>query len=129
MTCASRSYLQRCGVPAHPADLSRGHTLVQIVSPRSGQAVVHELYREGQVEKVAGQWQFAVNDSMAARTAALSGLGVVTTYRFFLEESLRNGDMVALFPDWRGSRIPVHIAWPENRQLPSKVRILGNASN
>ncbi len=123
VTCASRSYIDRAGQPAHPADLAMGHTLVQIVSPRTGQMVVNELYRDGQVERIGAQWQFAVNDSMAARTAALNGLGVVTTYRFLVEEYLSNGQMVELFSDWSNKRIPIHIAWPENRQLPSKVRI------
>lgn len=122
VTCASRSYLARHGTPQHPADLARLHTLVQIVSPRSGQSIDHHLHQGEQVEKIAGRWSFAANDSMAARTAALSGLGVVTTYRFLLEEHLKNGEMVALFPDWQGQQIPLHIAWPENRQLPSKVR-------
>ncbi|BFO09088.1 hypothetical protein GGER_15980 [Serratia rubidaea] len=85
--------------------------------------MVNELYRDRQVERINAQWQFAVNDSMAARTAALNGLGVVTTYRFLVEEYLSNGQMVELFADWSIQRIPVHIAWPENRQLPSKVRI------
>lgn len=123
VTCASRKYIERNGQPTHPADLALGHTLVQIVSPRTGQMVINELYRDQQAERISAQWQFAVNDSMAARTAALNGLGVVTTYRFLVEESLSNGQMVELFPDWNSRRIPVHIAWPENRQLPSKVRI------
>lgn len=123
VTCASRQYIERTGLPVHPADLALGHTLVQIVSPRTGQMVVNELYRDGQTERVSAQWQFAVNDSMGARTAALNGLGVVTTYRFLVEEYLSNGQMVELFPDWHNTPIPIHIAWPENRQLPSKVRI------
>lgn len=97
VTCASRQYIERTGLPVHPADLALGHTLVQIVSPRTGQMVVNELYRDGQTERVSAQWQFAVNDSMGARTAALNGLGVVTTYRFLVEEYLSNGQMVELF--------------------------------
>ncbi|CAI1141828.1 D-malate degradation protein R [Serratia quinivorans] len=123
VTCASRTYLERSGQPAHPADLAQGHTLIQIVSPRTGQRVINELYRDRQVERISAQWQFAVNDAMGARTAALNGLGVVTTYRFLVEEYLSSGQMVELFSDWSIQRIPVHIAWPENRQLPSKVRI------
>lgn len=123
VTCASRKYIERNGQPAHPAGLAPGHTLVQIVSPRTGQLVVNELYRERQSERIRAQWQFAVNDSMAARTAALNGIGVVTTYRFLVEEYLSNGQMVELFPGWKSRPIPVHIAWPENRRLPSKVRI------
>jgi len=29
---------------------------------------------------------------------------------------------VPLFPEWADEQVPVHIAWPENRHLPSKVR-------
>lgn len=123
VTCAASAYLDRYGIPSHPSELARNHTVVQIASPRTGQMIVHELSRDNQVEKIDGSWHFAANDSMAARTAALSGLGVITTYRFLVDEFLKNGQMMALFPDWHSQRIPLHIAWPENRQLPSKVRI------
>lgn len=33
VTCTSRQYIERTGLPVHPADLALGHTLVQIVSP------------------------------------------------------------------------------------------------
>ncbi|KGT86489.1 LysR family transcriptional regulator [Erwinia typographi] len=123
VTCAANSYLARYGTPQHPTELASAHSLVQIASPRTGQLIVHELYRDDQVEKMHGRWQFSANDSMAARSAALSGLGIVTTYRFLVEEFLQSGQMQALFPEWRNQQFPLHIAWPENRQLPSKVRI------
>ncbi|MCA4825840.1 MAG: LysR family transcriptional regulator, partial [Serratia rubidaea] len=55
VTCTSRQYIERTGLPVHPADLALGHTLVQIVSPRTGQMVVNELYRDGQTERVSAQ--------------------------------------------------------------------------
>lgn len=122
VTCASPDYLQQRGTPRHPRDLLKEHTLVQIVSPLTSRVFEQLVFSPKETVAISGQWQFAVNDSTAARTAALAGLGVVTTYRFLVEEALENGQLTALFPDWRGETVSVHIAWPESRHLPSKVR-------
>lgn len=122
ITCAAPAYLQKHGVPEHPQDLIRDHTLVQIASPQTGRVFEHQVFKDEQSVTVRGRWQFSVNDSTAALTGAIAGLGVLTTYRFLAQEALDNGALVPLFPEWADEQVPVHVAWPENRHLPSKVR-------
>lgn len=122
ITCAAPGYLEKHGTPSHPVELLKDHTLVQIASPHSGRVFEHPHYRHEEVMTLSGRWQCSVNDSTAALTACLAGLGVLTSYRFLMQPALDKGDLVALFTDWKVEAIPVHIAWPENRHLPSKVR-------
>jgi len=123
ITCASPAYLRRFGTPLHPKELARDHTLVRIASPQTGKVFDHVLLRDGESQEISGRWQFSVNDSTAALTAARAGLGVLTTYAFLAKPSLEQGELRRLFVDWQGENISVHIAWPENRHLASKVRL------
>ena len=123
MTCASPAYLERHGVPHAPADLTPGHTIVHMTSPRSGRDFIFQLRREEQIFEIHGAHQLSVNDSGAALAAGLAGLGVLTTYAFLVAPHVRSGALVPLFPEWRGDDIPVHVAYPVNRHLASKVRV------
>ncbi|HEI8865014.1 LysR family transcriptional regulator [Serratia sp. AKBS12] len=122
ITCASPDYLQRHGTPMHPNALRRDHQMIHVVSPQSGKPFIHQLLRQDERVTLDGDWLFAVNDANAALHAARAGLGVVTTYRFLAEEALRRGELVTILPDWQCEPAAVHIAWPENRHLASKVR-------
>lgn len=123
ITCASPAYLAQHGVPGDPSDLARDHTLVRMISPRSGRDFGFQLTRDGTTVDILGAHQLTVNDSAAALAAGVAGLGVLTTYRFLVEPHLRAGTLQPLFPEWQGDRIPVHVAWPVNRHLASKVRV------
>jgi LysR family transcriptional regulator, regulator for bpeEF and oprC len=123
VTCASPAYIEQYGKPDEPTDLAQGHTIVRIVSPRSGRDFVAQVRREEAVAEVHGAYQLSVNDSGAALAAGVAGLGVLTTYEFLVAPHLQSGTLQSLFPDWRGDDIPVHVAWPANRHLASKVRV------
>lgn len=123
ISCASTDYLATHGMPAVPADLEQGHTLIQIVAPRTGRAFTDDITRDGETVTLRGAHQLAVNDSTAALVAALAGLGIVTTYAFLLRPHIEAGRLHAVFPDWRGETVEAHVAFPVNRHLPAKVRV------
>lgn len=123
VTCATPTYLAMHGHPGHPQELARGHTLIQIASPKSGRAFDQELYRDGAVFVLQGTHQVSVNDSTAALMAGLAGLGVLTTYGFLVERYLTSGELQCVCPTWTGEQIPVHVAYPESRHVSSKVRV------
>ena len=123
VTCASAAYLARHGTPAEPAAVERDHTLVQIVSPRSGRGFTDDLHRNGATVTLRGQHQVAVNDSTAALTAALAGLGIVTTYAFLAQPHLNAGTLQVVLPAWQSDPVQAHVAFPVNRHLANKVRV------
>ncbi|WP_289367098.1 LysR substrate-binding domain-containing protein [Pantoea stewartii] len=75
---------------------------------------------------LSGPFQISVNDAYAAFSAARAGLGIVTTYEFLVADALRKGDLIRLFDDWLVDELPVHIAWPENRQLAPRIRLFAD---
>lgn len=123
VTCATPDYLARNGTPQHPADLEKGHTLIQIASPKSGRAFDQELVRGEEAFVLKGRHQVSLNDSTAALVAGLAGLGVLTTYGFLVDKYLASGELRAVCPDWSGEQMQVHVAYPENRSISSKVRV------
>lgn len=122
VTCATPEYLARHGTPTHPAELGKGHTLIQIASPQSGRAFDQELFRGEEAFVLQGRHQLSVNDSTAALVAGLAGLGVLTTYGFLVNKYLASGELRQVCAEWSGERIAVHVAYPENRSIASKVR-------
>jgi LysR family transcriptional regulator, regulator for bpeEF and oprC len=123
VSCASKAYLARHGTPVDPADLAQGHTLVQIVAPRTGRAFTDALSRDGQTVTLQASHRLAVNDSTAALLAAVEGLGIVTTYAFLAQPHIERGVLQSLFPDWQAEVVQAHVAYPVNRHLPAKVRV------
>lgn len=123
ISCASTAYLARHGMPAGPSDLEEAHTLIQIVSPRTGRGFTDDVVRDGITVTLKGGHYLAVNDSTAALMAAVAGLGIVTTYAFLARSHIDAGALHILFPDWESEAVEAHIAYPVNRHLPAKVRV------
>jgi len=123
ITCASPTYLKRYGTPQHPAELASVHQMIKMTSPTSGRDFNFSLSRGDERVELNGGYQISVDDSSAGLAACLTGLGVLNTYAFMVQPHVVSGALHHLFPDWRGDRIPVHIAYPVNRHLAHKVRV------
>lgn len=123
--CAAPHYLQKNGRPAHPSELLKYH-LIQVRSPQSGRSFEHILLKDNEYFAIQGPFQISVNDAYAAFCAALAGLGIVVTYTFLVKDALTKGKLVSLFDAWKVDDLPVHIAWPENRQLAPRVRLFSD---
>ncbi|MFZ6642366.1 LysR substrate-binding domain-containing protein [Undibacterium sp. TC4M20W] len=63
-----------------------------------------------------------VNDSNAALLAALTGLGILSTYEFLAREHLLSGALVPVLPHWSSEALPVHIAFSSNKNMARKTR-------
>ncbi|AEF47352.1 transcriptional regulator, LysR family [Serratia sp. AS12] len=123
--CAAPQYLEKNGRPTHPSELLK-HYLIQVRSPQSGRSFGHQLVKDNGSFAIQGPFQISVNDAFAALCAARAGLGIVTTYAFLVKDALIKGELVSLFDEWEVDKLPVHIAWPENRQLAPRVRLFSD---
>ncbi|WP_237713116.1 LysR family transcriptional regulator [Serratia sp. M24T3] len=121
-TCASPDYLRRTGIPTHPAQL-QGHQLIQVRSPQTGRSFEHAVSHIDGSVSLKGPWELSVNDASAALAAAEAGIGIVHTYKFLTTSAVSEGRLVPLFTKWQPDAVPVHIAWPENRHVSSRVRL------
>lgn len=121
--CASPAYLKRHGVPRHPRELENGHHTIRYMSPRDGKLYALKMCKDGEVVEVEGRHQLAVNDANAGVVAGLSGLGVLLTLSFLVQDHIRNGALEPLFTGWRTEAKPVYVVYPPNRHLSKKVRV------
>lgn len=121
-TFASPAYLDRHGVPASPDDLDE-HRVVGFVSSATRQVIPLEFQADGEVRTVPVP--AAVTVTAAGTNAALArlGLGLIQVPRYRVERYLASGELVEVLADWPPTPTPVHLLYPESRQLSPRVRL------
>jgi LysR family transcriptional regulator, regulator for bpeEF and oprC len=116
---ASRAYLDRRGMPAHPRDL-QAHDLVVFSggSHRSGWA----LRSGAELAQVALKPRLRVNNSFAVRDAAAEGLGIAQLPLRVAQPGVDQGRLVPVLSTWVPPAVPVHAVFASARYLTPKVR-------
>jgi LysR family transcriptional regulator, regulator for bpeEF and oprC len=120
---ATPDYLKRHGAPSHPYDLNDGHTVVRFFSPRTGRVFPFDFTKDGERIELEGRYIVSVNDSNAYLAAGLAGLGIILGPTFMVQQHVARGELVPVLADWWSEPIPVHVVYPPNRHLSTKVRI------
>lgn len=123
LVCAHRSYLERHGVPAHPADLQDRHRVVGYFSSLTGKPFNLVFERDGERLEVQPARTLSVNESTAHLTALVCGLGIGQNFRFQVQPYLERGELVHVLPEWRQARHPLYAMYPQNRHMNAKVRV------
>jgi DNA-binding transcriptional LysR family regulator len=117
-------YLKRRRVPRTREDLAR-HDCIQFVLPSSGQVVPWLLQREGRIIEWMTEGRLrCADDILAPITLARAGGGLVQTYRFLIEDDLREGHLVEVLAEHAGASRPFSLIYPANRHMPLRVRVL-----
>jgi LysR family transcriptional regulator for bpeEF and oprC len=122
VTVASRAYIERHGMPAHPQEIERDHKMIAFVSPRTGQLFPEVFEMGGERIEFVAQRRVTVNDSNAHLASILAGLGISQTARFAAAPYLASGELVPVLPQWRHPPVPLHVVYPPNRHLSAKTR-------
>lgn len=123
VACATPAYLQASGTPAHPLDLEDGtHRVVSYFSGRTGRVFPFEFRRGDERHEVHGRYDVAVNDGGAYLAAGLAGLGVIQAVRATAQPHLDDGSLVQVLSDWHADPLPIHVVYPPNRHLSTKLR-------
>lgn len=125
-TCATPGYLKRHGVPKHPLELEdpdSGHTLIRYFLPRTGQLRPFIFLKDGERLEIQGHHQIALNDAISIVTAGLAGLGIMHGLSFLVQSHISDGTLEPVLLDWSANTVPLHIAYPPNRNMSNKVRV------
>jgi DNA-binding transcriptional LysR family regulator len=123
LTCAAPSYLARHGRPAHPSELGEArHECIYYQDPVTGRPFPWEFHRGRQKLGVAVSGRLAVNNVGTMIGACLAGHGVAQLLALGIEDLLRRGKIVELFPDWPGERFPLYAFHLSRHVPPAKVR-------
>lgn len=124
ITCAAPSYLERHGEPQSPADLDNNHFLVGYFSPDSGQRWPMTFTANGESIEVSGRYIAAFNDGNAYVAAGVAGLGVIQAPLFMVQQYFPDRRLRPILTEWTGEAMPLHVVYPPNRHLSTKLRIL-----
>jgi len=119
IACGAPSYFERCGMPMHPAELSRHHCLVY---PHSTISSEWEFHKDGQRTRVSVSGHFSANNGEALCRAAVDGLGIVMMPSFLTGEDLRQGRLMQVLPDYDVPVSDVYAVYLPNRYLLPKIR-------
>ncbi|NIH31152.1 LysR family transcriptional regulator [Hafnia paralvei] len=105
--CASPRYLNRCGIPETPDELSQHQWLV---NTNEAVPVSIELHRNnGETRKISLPDIATGSSSMnVLRAFTLEGIGVSIQPLYEIEYELKRGDLVLLLPEWRPAPLKLH---------------------
>jgi len=121
VTCASRDYLQRRGTPQTLEDF-RAHDAVNYVGV-NGRTLPFEFLIDGETHRIQLGGPVTVSSAYAYAACCTAGMGFVQVPRYHVDEQLRSGTLVEVFPDWAPPPMPVSMMYPNARHLSSRVRV------
>jgi LysR family transcriptional regulator for bpeEF and oprC len=123
VTCATPAYLKQHGVPAYPDELKNGHKLVGYLSTRTGRAFPFRFLHDGKQSEIATEYRIGISESNAHLAACVAGIGIVQTFAYSVETSLRDGTLVEILKSWRPPSYPFHVVYPHNRHVTQRLRV------
>jgi len=121
---ATPAYLSARGLPASPADLA-AHECLRFGIPgfrrswrfRQGMGEVHDVPVSGRV---------VISNGLALQSCALAGLGVALLPCWLVDDMVRAGQLVDIFPRWEVSgadfATAVWLVFPTRAYVPRKTR-------
>lgn len=117
LVCAgARSYFERHGTPATPADLARHNCLVY-----DNAAAWPFVGPDGKFG-VPVSGNLSSNSVEAIRAGVLAGVGIGLFTRMSLAEALQSPDIVTVLDDFVQETLDVSLIWPSRRLVSSRVR-------
>jgi DNA-binding transcriptional LysR family regulator len=124
---AAPAYLARCvppGPPADPRELEHGaHRIVGFLWGRTGKTYPVVLRRDGETLTIEGRYVVAVDDGNAYLAAGLAGMGVLWLPHYMAKPHVASGELLPLLEDWRLDPMPLHVAYPRNRYVSTRLRV------
>lgn len=121
--CAAPDYLNRHGVPRHPADLVRHQCL-------HGNWGEHERWQfvgeDGQSEEVRVASRLRINHWPALLTAALSGAGITLQPAEQVHEHIAAGRLLPLLGRYQSPAKTLYFIYPAARRQVLKITLLGD---
>jgi len=120
-TCASRTYLERYGEPAHPDELQR-HVGLQYSHISYQQQWRYET-PQGRTIFAQPQIRIRANNGEALACAAVAGLGITTGPTFILGSYLKDGRLVSILNEYRRPPVGIYAVYPPGRMLPRRIQV------
>lgn len=119
---ASPDYLRRRGTPQALEDLA-AHDCIQFELPSSGRRIPWTLQVEGEAADIVTDGPYGTGeDVLGGVSLARAGAGLFQTYRFVVEDDLREGRLTEVLQRHGGSTRPFVLLYPHARHVSRRVR-------
>ena len=119
---AAPSYLERHGIPTHPAELSRHCALAYTGgSSRGVWRFAHATFGEETVEPPVRIW---TDNADLLNPALLAGQGLAIQPEFLVWRELRSGALSVIMRDWTVTPLGLHLVMPPSPLRPLRVQVL-----
>jgi DNA-binding transcriptional LysR family regulator len=119
---ATPDYLEKHASLLTLADLPH-HECIQFDLPSSGRRIPWLFRENGADVEYAGDGGYTLSDDvLGGVTLARNGAGLFQTYRFIVEDDLREGRLIEVLKDLGGRSRPFNLLYPYNRFVPLRVR-------
>ena len=119
MIVAAPTYLEKAGSPKSPSDLA-SHKI--ILGPAGRGAQGWKFSKNGKALSVKVDSPVTVSVNEAATSAAVAGMGIITTSYWGCKAELETGQLIRLFPDWEIGQVSVHAVLAGGRQAKPSAR-------
>lgn len=117
---AAPAYLKQHGLPAHPEVLS-GHAWISL-SLLPAPLTWAFTHTDGSTLTVQMKSRFQVDAPSSLLALLRQGAGISVMEELSLQDALRNGDLVRIFPEWSLPSGGIYAVLPPGRHIPAKVR-------
>ncbi len=115
---ASPLYLEKMGIPAHPAQLEE-HALIYCWPHQHWQLTD----RDEQTVQIKRTAKLTVNQTQAAVRAARRHLGIVNAPLHYVHPFLQDEQLVPVLPDWKTGNRPFYILRCQPQFAPLRVKM------
>jgi DNA-binding transcriptional LysR family regulator len=122
ITCASRTYVEKHGLPKS-LDALEGHLAIGFISSRTGQIMPLEFVVSDEVRYVTLPSRLTVNNSDTMVDLARRGFGLIQAPRYRLQRDIDEGVLVEVLADFPPPPTLLSALYPQNRQLSPRVRV------
>lgn len=119
---ATPAYLKAHGMPRSLDDL-HDHSCIQFALPSTGREIPWLFRNNGEDIELATTGAYCCSeDILGGATLVRNGAGLFQTYRFIVEEDLRQGTLVEVLQAYGGRSRPFSLIYPHSRHVALRVR-------
>ncbi len=115
--CASPAYLNQHGIPHSLSELSQHSCLL-------GTLDYWRFIESGKEKSIRVTGKLRYNSGQGLVDAALKGLGIVQLPDYYVEQHLKNGELITLLDNYQVPDEGIWAIYPQNRHLSPKIRLL-----
>jgi DNA-binding transcriptional LysR family regulator len=118
--CATKQYLAKHGTPHKVEDLANHNCLVFVHAANADLWTLKNNH-ESVTVKVSGDLR--ANNSLIIRTSALEHTGIANLAGFVINDYIKSGELVRVFPEHNAEQLSVFAVYPDRKFTPPKVSL------